>query len=109
MLGIVLLVCDVNAQSINGTITNFSGESIADAKLEINGTITKTNADGQYQLVLAAGTYQLTIQAKGYQILSATISVANKTESQLQNFQLVSAKKEINTITVSGTALLSTE
>jgi iron complex outermembrane receptor protein len=102
LLGIVLLVCDVNAQSINGTITNFSGESIADAKLEINGTITKTNADGQYQLVLAAGTYQLTIQAKGYQILSATISVANKTEPQLQNFQLVSAKKEINTITVSG-------
>lgn len=118
----ILIMSNVFAQSIKGTIKNQAGEGIVGATIAVlnnpKGAITDKN--GAYEVSLSNGRYDISISAIGYaskiqkvevngpttldlilkessQELSKVVVTADKTETNLQNTPVavssISAKK----------------
>ncbi len=72
-----LLILDVSAQKISGTIKSDSGELLAYASITIKGTSlgASANENAQYSLQLNPGTYTIVCQRVGYVTVEKTVQL----------------------------------
>jgi hypothetical protein len=81
-----------NYTSINGIVSETSGEPITDGLVSIhylNGTLMATapiRAGGQYGQILTAGQYFVTYHADGYETLEGTLTSPARQDVQLRKF-----------------------
>ncbi len=74
----------VATQKVTFTVTDNSEEStpIEGARVNVNGSILTTNADGVVEFNLRAGTYPVKISKKGYTAINETVAVAKSEVSK---------------------------
>jgi len=73
-------VYPMDAARLYGILQDNKGNTLPFASVYITGTSTGTtsNADGYYEIELAAGTYEFTFQYIGYEAVSKEVTIGNK-------------------------------
>ena len=91
-------------QGIRGVIADEKGEALPFASIYIKeaGTGTSSNADGYYELRLAAGTYQVTYQYLGFEAKTQTVKITNNLVTV--NIKLKEQSVVLNTVTITADA-----
>jgi len=75
--------------AITGTVTSASGAPLAGATVQVGATSAVTNADGDFDLTVAAGSYKVTaLDLSGYASQAATGVQVAAGQSVTQNFTL---------------------
>jgi outer membrane cobalamin receptor len=91
------------AQQIQGTVQNAKTLlPIADVQISIDNKLIYTDAQGKFTCPLPIGLHNLQINADGFVAVNLPIKIVDASTSITKNILLQTAKKEINTITVSG-------
>lgn len=90
-----------HASVIKGKVTDAKGEPLPFATVYIQGTTngTTTNADAQYQLMLAAGTYKVLCQYMGYKQTVFNVTIKDN-ETVTHDFSLQEQKLEMKTVVI---------
>jgi outer membrane cobalamin receptor len=91
------------AQQIQGTVQNAKTlEPMAELQISINNQQIYTDAQGKFACSLPVGLHNLQINADGFLAISLPIKIMDASTIVTKNILLQKARKEMNTITVSG-------
>ena len=108
LLCLLLLVCACNivfAGTLKGKITDAAGVALPFATVYCEGTTvgTNANADGAYELNLAAGSYRILCQYMGYKQEVFTVTIKGD-EVVAHVFKLTNQNLEMKEVTVKANA-----
>jgi len=100
---LALLIFEVNAQTISGTIKDANTfERLIGVNIILNdGNGTATDFDGNYQILEDVGEHQITFKYIGYDEVVKTISL-NKNEVTTLDIFLVPSSEQLSTVVVSA-------